>query len=81
MAHLFWDASVYFMRQHNLNATDAAILTALLEVVQPTSPGSQPCVRIAADRRLVRAAEAEGMRSPNPELLPAADVPEFLAHL
>jgi hypothetical protein len=36
---------------------------------------------IAADRRLLRAAEAEGFRTLNPELLAAADVPGFLGAL
>lgn len=74
-------ASIYQMRQHNLNATDAAILTALLEIAPPLAQDSPICVMIAADRRLLRAAEAEGLRSLNPELFAAADVPEFLARL
>jgi hypothetical protein len=69
------------MRQHNLNATDAAILTMLLEQVPPTVPDSPVCVVIAADRRLLRAADAEGFRTLNPEIFPAAAVPAFLANL
>jgi hypothetical protein len=74
-------ASVAQMRQHNLNATDAALLTMLLEYVRLSSmPGSQ-CAMIAADQRLVRAAAAEGLRTLNPEVFAASDVPAFVASL
>jgi hypothetical protein len=36
-------------------------------------------VLVAADYRLLRAAGAEGRATLNPETLPAADVPAFLA--
>jgi hypothetical protein len=74
-------ASLLTVRQHNLNATDAANLTMLLDQVPPSTPDSPICVMIAADRRLLRAAEAEGFRTLNPELLAAADVPGFLGAL
>jgi hypothetical protein len=48
-------ASLLIDRQHNLNATDAAILTMLLEQLPPLMPDSPTCVVIAADRRLLRA--------------------------
>jgi predicted nucleic acid-binding protein len=74
-------ASILLMRQHNLNATDAAILTVFLEYVQALPPESPRCVLVAADQRLVRAAQSEGLVTLNPELLPADDVPSFLATL
>lgn len=73
-------ASTAAVRRHNLNATDAAILTMLLDYVA-AAPSGGPLVVVASDRRLVRAAEAEGLRALNPETLPAADVPAFLAGL
>jgi hypothetical protein len=36
---------------------------------------------VASDRRLLRAAGAEGLVTLNPETVPAADVPAFLASL
>jgi predicted nucleic acid-binding protein len=74
-------ASVSQMRHHNLNATDAALLTMLLEYTQLSSISGSQCVMIAADQRLVRAAAAEGLRTLNPEFLAASDVPEFVASL
>jgi hypothetical protein len=73
-------ASVSMMRRHNVNSTDAAILTMLLDYVA-ADPTADPLVVIAADQRLLRAAQAEGLHTLNPETLPAADVPTFLAGL
>jgi hypothetical protein len=71
--------SIATMQAHHLNATDAAILTLLLEFSQ--SPDAPLCVLIASDQRLLRAAQAEGFPTLNPETLPAADVAAFLASL
>jgi hypothetical protein len=43
-------ASIFLMRKHNLNATDAAILTMLLDYVQTLPLASPVCVLVAADR-------------------------------
>ena len=74
-------ASVATVRVHNLTATDAAILTALLGHVRALPAGGSACVLVASDRRLLRAAHAEGLATLNPEAVPAADVPAFLARL
>lgn len=71
--------SVAIMRKHNLNATDAAILTVILEVV--SSSDAPLCVLVASDKRLLRATELEGLRTLNPEVVASADVPAFLATL
>jgi predicted nucleic acid-binding protein len=76
--HIF--ASTVAVRRHNLNATDAALLTMLLEYTV-AAPADGPLVVVAADQRLLRAAAAEGLRTLNPETLLAADVPPFLAGL
>lgn len=72
-------ASVTQMRRHNLNATDAAILTLLLEYVH--GPDALPCLLIASDQRLLRAAEAEGLATLNPELIAPGDVAAILAQV
>jgi predicted nucleic acid-binding protein len=74
-------ASILLIRRHNLNATDAAILTTFLDFVRVLPPGSPVCVLVAADQRLFRAAVAEGLPTLNPETLAAADVPAFLTGL
>src|SRR5437870_3299052 len=53
-------ASILLMRRHNLNATDAAILTVFLDYTRALPAGAPPCILVAADRRLIRAAGLEG---------------------
>jgi predicted nucleic acid-binding protein len=66
--------------RHNLNSTDAAILAACLRYAQSQPSDALRCILVASDHRLLRAADAEGLRTLNPELLPASDVPAFLAN-
>jgi predicted nucleic acid-binding protein len=73
--------SIAVIAQHNLNSADAAILTAYLEYERGLPDGSPPCLLVAADQRLLRAAQAEGFQTLNPESLAAADVPGILAAL
>lgn len=70
--------SVGLMQKHNLNSTDAAILTVVLEVAR--SSNAPVCVLVASDQRLLRAAQAEGLRTLNPETT-LVDVPAFVASL
>jgi len=58
--------------RHNINSTDAALLATYLRV------SNSDCILIASDKRLIRAAEAEGISSLNPETTPASDI---AAHL
>lgn len=71
--------SIGIMQKHNLNATDAAILTVVLQIAAPSN--APACVVVASDKRLLRAAAAEGLRTLNPEEVAVADVPVFLASL
>ncbi len=70
-------ASIEMIHRHNLNSTDAAILTMLLEYSQ--TPGAVPCLLIAADQRLLRAAAAEGLATLNPEQVSPTAVPATLS--
>lgn len=72
-------ASILTIRNHNLNATDAAVLTTLLEYSH--TPNAPECVLIAADHRLLRAAGAEGLKTLDPQSLSDVDVPAYLASL
>ena len=71
--------SIAAIAKHNLNATDAAILTMLLAYIsQPSSP---LVVLVAGDKRLLRAANSEGIANVNPQLMKGTDVPAFLSSL
>lgn len=72
-------ASTGLMRAHNLNATDAALLTTLLKYAR--SPGAPRCLLVAADRRLLRAAQTEGLATLNPEHTAPDAVPALLTVL
>lgn len=66
--------------RHNLNSTDAAILQAYLRYTSPMrSAGAS--VLVASDKRLLRAAKAEGLEVLDPETIQAADIPAFFAAL
>ncbi len=66
--------------RHNLNSADASILASFLGLAH-AQPADTTCALVAADQRLLRAAQAEGLKTLNPELIAAADVPAFLAAL
>ena len=72
-------ASAAILRKHNLNATDAAILTTLLEFV--TSSGVTDCALVSSDKRLLRAASTEGLATLDPEEVRATDIPALLTSL
>jgi hypothetical protein len=66
--------------RHNLNSADASILMTFLSFAQ-SQPAPTTSVLAAADQRLLRAAQAEGLTTLNPELMSAADVAAFVAAL
>lgn len=67
------------VERHNLNATDAALLSTFLMFAQ--AAGLASCLLIASDKRLIRAARAENLAVLNPEeILPDA-VPALLSYL
>jgi hypothetical protein len=74
-------AGVTLMEQHNVNATDAAILAVFLRYTQALSPAAPASLLVAADQRLLAAARAEGLSTLNPETVAVADLPAFLASL
>jgi uncharacterized protein len=72
-------AGIALMDQHHVNATDAAILALFVRYVRVLPPATADCLLIAADRRLVLAAQAEGLSALDPEHVSSADVPSLLA--
>jgi hypothetical protein len=71
---------IELVRHHNLNSTDAGILQAYLRYTTTMRP-SMPGVLVASDRRLLRAAKAEGLEALDAEAVQPMDVPAFLASL
>ncbi len=67
--------------RHNLNASDAVVLATYLRLQQGPPASERTCLLVATDRRLLRAAAAEGLNTANPELIAAADVPSLLLSL
>ena len=61
------------IQQHNLNSSDAAILSAFAPY------NSVQSLFLTADKRLIRAAQTEGFLTLNPEQMQAVDAPTFLA--
>jgi predicted nucleic acid-binding protein len=60
------DAVAYIM-MHSINATDAIILRVALDVAQHLRDQGGDLVLVASDQRLLRAAQAEGLVTFNPE--------------
>jgi predicted nucleic acid-binding protein len=72
-------AGLPLLVKHNLNSNDAAILATYLRFQQSLPPSSPPCFLVAADQRLLRAAETEGLRTLNPEAAAPQDIAARLA--
>jgi predicted nucleic acid-binding protein len=62
------DASIRLLLAHNLNATDALHLQVALEVYSQLHKQGDTFLIFAADQRLLRAAQAEGLAILNPEI-------------
>jgi hypothetical protein len=56
-----------FIVQHATNATDAIVLRVALDITQLLRAGGDDLVLVASDQRLLRAAQAEGLTTFNPE--------------
>ncbi|MDQ2799033.1 MAG: type II toxin-antitoxin system VapC family toxin [Armatimonadota bacterium] len=68
--------SLSLMGAHNINSVDACLLATYLRFQRTTA---EPCLLVASDKRLLRAAEAEGLNGLNPEEIVPGDVPRALA--
>jgi len=71
-------AGLSLMERHNINTTDAALLAALLRYARSQPPADAACILVTSDKRLLRAAAAEGLQVLNPQNMSVADVPKFL---
>jgi len=68
------EASLSLIQAHSINATDAIILRSALETVANLRPAGDDLVLVASDLRLLRAAQAEGLKTFNPETQSLAEL-------
>ncbi|HZT80878.1 MAG TPA: type II toxin-antitoxin system VapC family toxin [Gemmataceae bacterium] len=68
--NLLIGASIPLLDRHGINATDAVALQAALQLATELRAGGDDLVPVATDRRLLRAAQAEGLLTFDPETQP-----------
>ena len=66
---------------HNMNSADAAILAAYLRLRSSLPRNSPTCLLVASDKRLLRAAIAEGLQTLDPESLSPDAASAFISAL
>jgi hypothetical protein len=74
-------AGIAHIELYSVNANDGAILAAFLRYFHALPPPVPGCALVASDTRLIAAAQAEGLKTLNPELVSAANTPALLAAL
>ena len=68
------NAALLLIRQHSINATDAVLLRSALDIAAALRKVGDDLVLVASDQRLLRAAQAEGLPTFNPETQSTADL-------
>ena len=68
------DGSLGLIERHSINATDAMILASAIRVAEVLRGQKDELVLVAADDRLLRAAQLEGLKICNPEAMTLAGV-------
>ena len=71
--------SLPLIERHSINATDALILQSALDEATALRQGGHDLVLVASDRRLLRAAAAEGLDVLDPETIAPAHVAQLAA--
>lgn len=75
-------SGIALMEEHNLNATDSALLSLFQSFIKTFTHADEVVfLLVAADERLVRTARAIGIKAINPEALTPEKVAAFLADL
>ncbi len=74
-------AGISLMERYSLNSADAGILAVFLRYAHALLSGAASCLLVAADQRLLRAAQAEGLATLDPEQVGPAEVPARLSAL
>jgi predicted nucleic acid-binding protein len=67
-----------FIIKHNLNATDAALLSTLLDLRRQSKGQDVQIWLVASDKRFLRAASAEGLPCLDPEVISPREVYEMI---
>jgi len=71
-------AGIVLTEKYSIGPSDAMILAAYLRYARSTC---EMYVLVASDLRLLRAADAEGLKTLNPEIIPASDMSALLVAL
>lgn len=71
-------AAMSVITKHSINATDAMLLRSALDVAANLRARGDDLVLVAADHRLLRAAQIEGLLTLNPETQTTADLDALL---
>jgi hypothetical protein len=61
-------AALIHIQKHSVNATDAIVLHAALGLAQYRRSRGDDLILVASDQRLLRAAQAEGLGTFDPEI-------------
>ncbi len=72
------DASIPLLDKHSINATDAVVLQAALQLAVQARAVGDDLALVACDRRLLRAAQAEGLLTFDPENQTQAELATLL---
>jgi predicted nucleic acid-binding protein len=78
VTRLLADRAVAFIERYSINSTDAILLRSALDLVTILRGRTNDLFLAAGDRRLLRAAQAEGLATFNPETQSAADLDALL---
>jgi len=73
------DASIPFFDKHALNATDGILLQAALNFAKQLRAAGNNLALVASDKRLLKAAQAEGLLTFDPETQSLADLDSLIA--
>lgn len=60
-------AATPFLLKHSLNATDSIVLRSAVDMAAQARPAGDDLVLVASDQRLLKAAQAEGLTTLDPE--------------
>ncbi len=72
-------AAIPFISRYSVNATDAILLRSVLDLSNRLRTGGDDIVLVASDRRLLTAANAEGLVTYNPETQTTVELDALVA--
>jgi predicted nucleic acid-binding protein len=72
------DAAILLLEKHAINANDAIVLRSALDVVIPFRSVGDDLILVASDQRLLKAAQAEGLATFDPETQSTTDLDALL---